>query len=92
MSIIVQFSPTALTTAQYNKTIEMLQAAGDFPAAGLESHVCFGAEGNLQVSEIWESQERFDAFGERLMPILAENGIEMSAPPAIFEVHNSITS
>jgi hypothetical protein len=90
--MIVHFSPTALSAAQYDKTIQMLEASGDIPAAGLEYHVCFGSEGSLQVTEIWESQAQFEAFGERLMPILAENGIEFSTPPAIFEVHNSITA
>jgi hypothetical protein len=31
-----------------------------------------------------------DAFGERLMPILADVGIEYSAEPEIFEVHNIV--
>ena len=48
----------------------------EFPPDGLDYHVCFGADGNLQVSEIWDSQEQLEAFGERLMPVLAEVGIE----------------
>ncbi len=27
---------------------------------------------NLRVSEVWDSQEQLNAFGERLMPVLAE--------------------
>src|SRR4051812_15504793 len=92
MSIVVRFSPTALTAAKYNKTIQALEAAGNFPPAGLDYHVCFGSEGNLLVSEIWDSQAQFEAFGERLMPILAEAGIEFSGPPEIFEAHNIIKS
>jgi hypothetical protein len=92
MSIVVRFSPTALTAEKYNETIQVLEAAGDFPPAGLDYHVCFGSEGNLLVSEIWDTQGQFEAFGERLMPILAEAGIEFSAPPAIFDAHNIIKS
>ena len=44
----------------------------------------------MRVSEIWDSREQFEAFGERLMPILADVGIEFSDPPEIFEVHNSV--
>ncbi|MGH8939529.1 MAG: hypothetical protein ACRDV2_09280 [Actinomycetes bacterium] len=55
---------------------------------GLEFHVLFGSEGNLRVSEIWDSQEQMDAYGERLMPILTEVGIEFSGDPEIIEVHN----
>jgi len=31
-----------------------------------------------------------DAFGDRLMPILADIGIEFSGRPDIFEVHNVV--
>lgn len=90
MSILVSFSPTALSAEKYDKTIQTLEATGDFPPAGLDYHVCFGAEGNLLVSEVWDSRGQFEAFGERLMPILTEAGIEMSAPPVIIETHNTI--
>jgi hypothetical protein len=29
------------------------------------------------VFDVWDSQESFDAFGQALMPILAEIGIEL---------------
>jgi hypothetical protein len=44
----------------------------------------------LRVSEIRDSREQFEAFGERLMPILADVGIEFSGPPEILEAHRSI--
>ncbi len=90
MSIVVRFSPTALTAEMYDKTIRALEEAGDFPPAGLDYHVCFGSDGDLLVSEIWDSREQFEAFGVRLMPILTEAGIEFSGAPASFEVHNII--
>ena len=91
MSIVVRFSPTSLTTATYDETIRRLdEADGDFPPDGLDYHICFGSNGNLRVSEIWDSREQFEAFGERLMPILADVGIEFSGAPEIFEVHNTI--
>jgi hypothetical protein len=60
-----------------------------FPADGLDYHVCFGDEGSLRVSEIWDSQEQLDAFGERLMPILAEVGIEPGTPE-MMAIHNIV--
>jgi len=44
----------------------------------------------LRVSEIWDSREQLEAFGEKLMPILADVGIEFSGEPEIFEVHNTV--
>jgi hypothetical protein len=91
MSIVVRFSPTSLTSEKYDDSLRRLdESEGAFPPDGLDYHVCFGSEGNLRVSEIWDSREQLEAFGERLMPLLAEAGIEFSAEPEIFEVHNII--
>jgi hypothetical protein len=91
MSIVVRYKPPSLTTEQYDEADRRLREAGVEPLPdGLEYHVCFGSEGNLRVSEIWDSREQFEAFGERLMPILADAGIEFSGAPEILEVHNII--
>jgi hypothetical protein len=45
----------------------------------------------LRVSEIWDSREQFDAFGERLMPVLKDVGVELSGEPEILEIHNVVT-
>lgn len=55
----------------------------------MEYHVCFGSAESIRVSEIWDSREQWEAYGERLMPLLAELGIE-PAEPEVFEVHNII--
>jgi hypothetical protein len=88
MSIVVRFSPTNLTAELYDSTTKKLEEAGvEFPPDGMDYHVCFGSEGSLRVSEIWDSREQFEAFGERLMPVLADAGVEFSGDPEIFEVH-----
>jgi hypothetical protein len=90
MSIVVRFSPTNVTIEKYEETLRRLKAAGEFPPAGMEYHILFGPDENLRVSEIWDSREQLEAFGERLMPILSDVGIEFSAEPEIFEAHNII--
>lgn len=90
MSIVVRFQPAALTTEQYDETIRRLKEAGEFPPDGLEYHICFGPDRNMKVSEIWDSREQLESFGERLMPILTDVGIEFSGEPEIFEVHNIV--
>ena len=89
MSIVARFSPVNLTTEKYNESVRRLEEAGAWPPDGLEYHVCFGSEGNLRVSEIWDSQEQFEAFGERLMPILAEVGID-PGELELLAVHNIV--
>ena len=88
MSIVVRYKPTSLTTETYDKSVQRLEADGLWPADGCDFHVCFGSEGELKVSEIWDSREQLPAFGERLMPVLSDVGIEFSGEPEIFEVHN----
>ena len=91
MSLVVRFNPTNLTTEKYDESLRRLEEAGvEFPPDGLDYHVCFGSEGNLRVSEIWNSQAQLEAFGEKLMPILADTGIEFSGDPEIFEAHRVI--
>ena len=75
---------------KYDETLPKIEASGQFPPDGLEFHVAFNAGGSFRVSEIWDSKEKFEAFGQRLMPILAENGIELAGPPEVLEVHNII--
>jgi hypothetical protein len=89
MSMLVRFTPTAsVTTQQYDQVLSQLQDSGDWLPDGLDYHVAFGSPGNFRVSEIWDSKEQFEAFGTRLMPILAEAGIEFAGEPEVLEIHN----
>jgi hypothetical protein len=89
MSILVRFTPPSLTAQQYDETIEKLEGSGGFPPDGLDYHVCFGTDGELRVSEIWDSEEQFNAFGERLMPVLEDAGIDPGQPELI-DIHNVV--
>jgi hypothetical protein len=86
-SLLVRFTPASITTEQYDESVRRLEKAGDWLPEGLELHVAFEAGGKFRVSEIWDSQEQFDAFGKRLMPILKDIGIDPGAPE-LLEIHN----
>jgi hypothetical protein len=88
--ILARFTPASnVTTEQYDETIRRLEKVGDWPPQGLDYHVAFKSNGKFRVSEIWDSREQFDAFGERLMPVLNEVGIE-PGEPEMLEIHNII--
>jgi hypothetical protein len=53
-------------------------------------HVCFGEGDNLQVFDVWDSQEAFDEFGATLMPILEAHGVDPGTP-MVAPVHNTIS-
>ena len=88
-SVPVRFTPDSITAEQYDETIQRLEKSGDWLPEGLELHVAFEAGGKFRVSEIWDSQAQFDAFGKRLMPILEDVGIDPGAPEML-EIHNII--
>lgn len=91
MSLLIRFAPESVTTTeQYDETVRRLEQAGDFPPDGMEYHVCFlSTDGNVRVSEIWDSRGQLEAFGERLMPVLQEVGIDPGTPE-ILEIHNIV--
>jgi hypothetical protein len=89
MSILVRFAPPSMTTEQYEAIKQRVTEGHKFPPDGMEYHLCFGPEGNRRVSEVWASREQFDAFAERLLPAIQEEGVE-PIEPEILEVYNQI--
>jgi hypothetical protein len=88
MSIVVRFPPSNVSKQQYDSVHSALEESGDWPAEGCQVHVCFGDEQDIRVSEVWESQEKLDAFGEKLRPKMEEAGIQLSGQPEVFEALN----
>jgi len=89
MAVVLRVVTPGLTAAKYDEIVKKLDAAGAGSPAGRLYHVCFGDTNELRVSDIWESREAFEKFGETLKPIMQGLGI---APPEteFFEVHNII--
>jgi hypothetical protein len=91
MSILVRFTGApGLKAEKYDEMMPRIEASGEFPPDGLDYHVAFSSGGTFRVSEIWDSREQFEAFGQRLMPILTEGGVELAGPPEVIEIHNII--
>jgi hypothetical protein len=90
MSIVVRLHPTNLTIAQYDDVVRREEGTGKFPPDGRDYHICFGSDGDLRISEVWDSLEQLQAYGEILMPILADAGLQLSGEPEVFDVHNIV--
>ena len=88
MAIVLRFAPQGMTAAKYDECTKRLEQAGVGAPAGRLYHVCFGDAENLRVSDIWDSTESFERFGQILRPIMQELGIE--GEPEILEVHNIV--
>jgi hypothetical protein len=84
------FTHGGFTPAKYDEVIKQLDAAGVGSPKGRSIHVALESNGEIQVFDVWDSQEEFDAFGETLLPILAAAGIELN-DPMVAGVHNVIS-
>jgi hypothetical protein len=89
MALGFYFVHEGFTPEKYDTAIKELEAAGAGAPKGRTFHVALESGGAIQVFDVWESQEDFDAFGQTLVPILAKLGVELKEPMAA-HVHNEI--
>lgn len=89
MALSIYFKPKSMSTSSYDEIIQKLEEAGEGAPKGRLHHTCFGEENNLNVLDIWDTMENFEKFGQILMPILQQVGVD-PGEPEIKEVHNII--
>jgi len=89
MALGFYFTPSSFTAAAYDEALTRLEAAGAGAPAGRLCHVALETDGQIQVFDVWDSQESFDAFGETLVPIMTALGAD-PAQPMVSKVHNII--
>jgi hypothetical protein len=89
MALGFYITAKGFTQDRYDTTTVQLEEAGAGAPAGRLSHVALETNGEIQVFDIWESQEAFDAFGTTLIPILTAAGIELNEP-MVARIHNEI--
>jgi hypothetical protein len=90
MAVGKYFVPQSFTPAVYDEVMEQLAAAGAAQPAGRLYHVALESDGQIQVFDVWESEEAFAAFGASLMPVLAGQGVDPGQPMTA-RVHNVVT-
>jgi hypothetical protein len=91
MSILVRYAPVpSSTTEQYDEVVRRLADAGEMPADGFDYHVAYHRDGQFCVDEVWDSQEQFEAFGRRVMPLLSDVTLEHSGDPQVYGIYNII--
>jgi hypothetical protein len=90
MALGIYFMHGGFTPEKYNEVIKRLDAAGEGSPKGRSNHFALESNGEIQVFDVWESQQDFDAFGKTLVPILTELGVELGAPMAA-NVYNVIS-
>ena len=89
MALGFYFVNGGFTPEKYEEALKQLEAAGQGAPKGRTLHVALESDGEIQVFDIWESQEEFEAFGPVLMPVLEGLGVQVN-PPMVAKVANVI--
>jgi hypothetical protein len=84
MPIVAVFQSPSLTRDKYEQAVRKLtggkrnrmESTADWPVQGVLVHVAGQTEQGFRVVDVWESEDAFRRFGEKLMPILKEVGVE----------------
>jgi hypothetical protein len=89
MALGMYFAPSTFTPERYDDTVKRLEEAGAGAPPGRLHHVAVETDGLIQVFDVWDSEESFQAFGATLIPIMAELGVD-PGQPRVSPVHNMI--
>ena len=80
MAIGVYFEVKGMSAADFHAVHDALGEVGQANPKGRTFHAGFAVGDEIHVFDVWESPESFEAFGEHLMPILADHGIDPGEP------------
>ena len=89
MAFVVKFKPAGFTAEKYKETIKQLNAAGAGAPKGRSYHVCYGDPNDVDITDVWDSMEDFEAFGVTLIPIMKSLGVD-TGHPDVQEIHGIV--
>jgi hypothetical protein len=97
MAVVLVHQGQGVTRENYEETIRRLtggksrlESPSDWPVEGLLVHAAGEADGGFRIVDVWESEEAARRFGETLIPILQEVGIE--AEPEMYPAHTFVSA
>lgn len=97
MAVVAVFQSADLTQAKYEETVRRLtggrsrlETPGDWPVEGLLAHVAGESPSGFRVVDVWESEEAFQQFGEKLEPIMNDLGINEA--PEVYPLHTLVSA
>ena len=89
MAFVIKVKPAVFTAAKYQETIKQLIAAGAGTPKGRTYHVCYGDPNGVDITDVWDSMEDFQAFGITLIPIMNSLGVDPGHPD-VQQIHGII--
>src|SRR4051794_22427181 len=94
MPVVAVFESRSSPRGKYEESVMKLsgeapvESPADWPVDGLLAHVAGQGATGFRVVDVWESGEAFQRFGEALMPILQELGVE--GEPDVYPAHTFV--
>jgi hypothetical protein len=98
MAVVAVFQGPTLTQEQYEQAVSRLtngakrrmEAASDWPVAGVVTHVAGQGPNGFRIADVWESEESFRQFGAVSGPIMQELGNDVV--PEVYPTYAFVTA
>jgi len=95
--VVLVFESPTLTQERYEESIRRLsdgktrmESPADWPVEGLLAHIPGQGPNGFRVVDVWESEDAMKRFGEVLMPVLQDIGVE--GEPEIYPAHTFVSA
>lgn len=96
MAVVLVVQAPGVTQEQYEDSVKRVSTRGtlespaDWPVDGLLAHIAGEGPNGFRVVDVWESEDAMRRFGETLIPVLKELGVE--AEPEIYPAHTFVSA
>ena len=97
MPIVAVFQSPSLTRETYDESVRKLsggkarmESPADWPVKGLLVHVAGQGPNGFRVVDVWESEDAFRNFSEKLVPIMKAIGID--GQPEVYPAHSFVSA
>jgi hypothetical protein len=97
VAVVLVHQGAGLTRESYEQVVSRLtggktrlESPTDWPVEGLLVHAAGEADSGFRVVDVWESEEAVRRFGETLIPLLREAGVE--AEPEMYPAHTFVSA
>jgi hypothetical protein len=96
MPVVFVHQGPSLTQERYEELVRKLtsgksrmETRADWPVEGVLVHIAGQSEHGFRIVDVWESEEAARRFGEELMPLLKETGVDEE--PEMYPAHTFVS-